>query len=388
MNQLIRKADLRIESLEDRTVPSAPTDLGVADQFNALVFQNYIGYNSDVGGRLAIGNNGSLKNYGIGDQLTNTASKSDTLIDNNNLTYENGQVFEGNVVYGNSAHLASVNILNGSLRQQLNDINFSQAQTDLTTTSNTWSTYYANGGVTSQWGSLLLTGNDPHINTFSITEDQLRSTNYFSLNVPQGSTVLINVSGTNPSMQNFYMNLNGLSPSHVVFNFYQAQSLLIQNMGIEGSILAPNAAVSFFNGSMDGTLVASSFNGNAQLHNVPNQLDVLKTVAPNGFLGGQVFVSSEGGFSPFNGVAEIILNGTTSQGSYHQTTTTDSFGNFSFGKLPPGTYSLSIVDPNGYTNGADKAGSLGGSAGSGTITNIVVNPNDSGSGYNFSLVPV
>jgi hypothetical protein len=74
---------------------------------------------------------------------------------------------------------------------------------------------------------------------------------------------------------------------------------------------------------------------------------------------------------------------TLTDASNHQVTTkTDATGAFSFANVAAGTYKLSESTPSGYLNGQATAGGLGGNAGNGVISNIVVGADD-GSGYTF-----
>ena len=65
--------------------------------------------------------------------------------------------------------------------------------------------------------------------------------------------MLVNVDGTSDSMQNFGISVNGTTREKVLFNFSQATSLSISGIAVQGSILAPRAAVNFGNGTVNGT---------------------------------------------------------------------------------------------------------------------------------------
>ncbi len=58
-------------------------------------------------------------------------------------------------------------------------------------------------------------------------------------------------------------------------------------------------------------------------------------------------------------------------------------GTYNFPGLRPGTYTVTETQPAGYFDGKDSIGSLSGTLGADSVSAIVVNPADAGSGYNF-----
>jgi len=106
-------------------------------------------------------------------------------------------------------------------------------------------------------GNLAAGGND------------LTNTNTVNISVNQGSTVLINVTGSGQTFQNGQVFLNGVDASQVIYNFSDATSLtLAGSKNPFGTVLAPFANVSGGFGTLDGQLIAQSFNGNIEFHNV------------------------------------------------------------------------------------------------------------------------
>ncbi len=68
----------------------------------------------------------------------------------------------------------------------------------------------------------------------------------------------------------------------------------------------------------------------------------------------------------------VTLTGTTAQGAVNLVAATDGNGNYGFTNLQPGTYTLTETQPNGYGDGKDTAGTLGGTVGNDVISSIVV----------------
>lgn len=113
-----------------------------------------------------------------------------------------------------------------------------------------------------QWtpGNATLTGTSTGINVFTI--DGSRYSDLYALTFAgPGTGAIVNISGT--SFSNFAnINFGSLSPDQVVFNFFEATDLSMNGMNVAGSILAPNARVQLYGGSVAGSVIADSFTSN------------------------------------------------------------------------------------------------------------------------------
>ena len=87
-----------------------------------------------------------------------------------------------------------------------------------------------------------------------------------TIKAPAGSTVVINVDGATNKMTNFGTTITGTTRQRVLYNFSEARTLSISSVAVQGTVLAPFAAVTFSNGSIDGTLIGASINGSGQSH--------------------------------------------------------------------------------------------------------------------------
>ena len=119
---------LSFETLEGREVPAS--GLGVASDYSAFILGDFHGQYSDIQGRLAVGGNATITGYSVGTGLTDSDGTRDDVIVGGNIDYTNGQVFNGNVVYGGTGHFDMFGIPNGTTRQG-NVIDFAKARTDL-----------------------------------------------------------------------------------------------------------------------------------------------------------------------------------------------------------------------------------------------------------------
>ncbi|MCX6954825.1 MAG: choice-of-anchor A family protein [Verrucomicrobia bacterium] len=266
-------------------------DLSEAQGYNLLTWSNATLLNSDTEGRVAVGGNATFSGYSVGNQASNPTPATGSLVVGGNLTATGGQVYNGSIYVGGtySGPGYSLNSAAGSVTSyglgNAVPFDFAAAKTALTAKSLAYGAEAANGTSVLQWSTLTLTGTQTGLNAlniFNITAAQLASASSLVLNVAAGSHVLINVSGTSVNFSN--KGLSGFDPENTLFNFYQANSLTMSGIGIEGSILAVNAAVNFQSGQMNGQLIAKSFGGAAwgvgELHEHPLDSQLPPLVPP------------------------------------------------------------------------------------------------------------
>lgn len=240
--------------------------LGSATGYNVFVFGD-MNQTSDSEGRVAVGGNAILTNFGTADRVASSNVPANQLVVGGNLVYTNGQVFGGSAVYGGTATLTNVGIPNGQFIQG-NPIDFAAAQQELTGLSSALGQLNANGTTrVESWGGIYLVGQDPNLNVFNLNGSNLSAARFFQINAPAGSTVVVNVTGENISLSNFGMQINGVSRQNVLYNFVNATSLSSSGFTFEGSVLAPLAQYNFNNGNIEGTLIAASVSGNGEFHN-------------------------------------------------------------------------------------------------------------------------
>jgi choice-of-anchor A domain-containing protein len=118
----------------------------------------------------------------------------------------------------------------------------------------------------------VLSGTNPVLNVFDITAAEFADTNHpLDIQVPVGSTVIINVDGTSVTLgAGIYF--NGVQESDtndddnmILFNFGQATSVSIDGQ-MDGAVLAPFAVLSG-NSQMGGTFIAAAIGQTGEVHN-------------------------------------------------------------------------------------------------------------------------
>jgi choice-of-anchor A domain-containing protein len=313
--------------------------LGIAGEYNIFVFDEIEQYGTDVEGRVAAGggvtfgaldvpdnsqtlnvNEAKAKGFSIASQVQNQNGLADLVV-GGNLTLSNGSVGyltpgntggpdsqKGTIKVGGAATFVpnpdkspSVGYgpLDANLGKQNLPIDFAAEQKYLTTMSGAWSGLAATGQILKPWdGQLYLSGADPYLNVFNLDSSFLTRNLGFFLNVPQESTVLLNIRDADPdkkiSLQEigFYIAkafmpvdfianddtaaglkyLSGKSAdypfSNILFNFWDAEEIWVDLIEINGSLLAPYASIFFEkNSHIDGSLIAYSLFGEGESHN-------------------------------------------------------------------------------------------------------------------------
>ncbi|MBD2610037.1 MAG: choice-of-anchor A family protein [Nostoc sp. ZfuVER08] len=240
-------------------------ELGAASDYNVFVLGDITQKYTDIEGKLAAGGNVNFVG-GLGSRLANNSGN--VVVAGQNLTLSNGQVYHGNAVYGGTANVSSnVGFPQGTLSKG-NPIDFNAAGEELRSLSQYLATLTPTGNTTVQpWGAINLSGTGTAFNVFNLSGTDVSKTNYFEIKGDANSTILVNISGKDVSLQNFGFNILGTDKQKVIYNFYEATNLTASSIGIQGSILAPLANFNFNNGQVNGNVVVASLTGNGESHN-------------------------------------------------------------------------------------------------------------------------
>lgn len=286
-----RLANARLLEASQRAACNAPLNscdvLGVAGQYNGFFFGSYSAQSSDVQGRLAAGGNVSLNNYSIGDQLPSNFSGPSLLV-GGNLSFPSGRVYRGDIVVGGSAAGVGAPVINGLgpnqrlLQNAAMPLDFAAERSRLIAESQRLRGFAANTTHEYQWGGLYLHGdNSSALQVFNLNGQQVLDAHTFQVDrIPAGATVLFNVSGSATGLTN--MSLSSLIPhrNKVLFNFYEATTLELAGVSVEGSVLAPLASINNPQGVIWGTIVAQQWNGQMQVNLAPHSGCMQAPAAP------------------------------------------------------------------------------------------------------------
>jgi choice-of-anchor A domain-containing protein len=239
-------------------------DLGVANGYSAFIFGNIGSSNASgftsVSGSLAAGGNIYLDSYSVGTNKK-AGSAANTLVAGNNLNIGNGTI-NGTGVYGVSNANGNVTAPSwyptGTFSKgNASTLDFAAAQQQLTTLSGDVAKLQSNGTVISQYGGFKLVGDiNADVNVFTISANDLHNLTLDVSSLKSTASIIINGTATNITMSGGFDNFGSFA-DRTLLNFANATTTSLNNVGINGSILAPNAAFSG-SGSMNGTLVANS----------------------------------------------------------------------------------------------------------------------------------
>lgn len=231
-------------------------------EYNLFVLEDYTQGN-EVRGRLAAGRNVSLQNFSVGAMLAPTDT-SNVLVAGGNLSLAHGSVW-GDTRYGGTLTTgANVTYPRGGVARA-SPINFTTRASSLRNLSSDLAALPANGTTTLEsWGGVMLKGTHAQVNVFNVNASAFSGAVLLSIDAPANTLAVINVRGSSALFTNFgHVFSGGIDERGVLFNFPDATTLTAFDYGFYGTVLAPNANVTFNDGSWVGGMYARSLKGNA-----------------------------------------------------------------------------------------------------------------------------
>ncbi|WP_019605294.1 choice-of-anchor A family protein [Teredinibacter turnerae] len=270
LNNLGLVTALTLTSLSAQALDSL--SLGDAAQYNALIFGDFSSpYYSSTTGSVAIEGNLRLDNYGLATDL-NAQQPTMSVIVGGDFSLNNGKIYSGHIVVSGSAEGVTYQVRNALTENQLlleqmnSPINFPALQQSLILNAERYAQYPTTGSVNNSYGALTFNGDcvSP-VQVFRIHAEALMSAHTFNVNcIPAAAGVLINITGDVPGNTGLAnMSLEALKPyrERVLFNFYEATTLELKNIAVQGSVLAPKADILNPTGDLHGTVIAKSWHG-------------------------------------------------------------------------------------------------------------------------------
>lgn len=256
-----------VAEISSSDVPSVT--FGEAADFNIVAFGDFSSpYYSSTTGRMAIKGDLNLNNYGLATAIPGDDQDISVIV-GGNFDFEYGKIYGGHTLVSGSAEQVSTIVRNGLTDSQVlldnvdGPFDFSDLEVELISRSRSLSELPASGQVVSQYGGLYLTGDcESPLQVFDVDGDLMLAAHTFQVScIPENASIVFNISGTSTGMS--YMSLEPLKPmrERILYNFYEATSLTLTSMGVEGSILAPMADANNPTGQLHGTVIVKSWNG-------------------------------------------------------------------------------------------------------------------------------
>jgi choice-of-anchor A domain-containing protein len=244
-------------------------------EVNVIVFGDASPSGADSEGSMYIEGNATFSGYGI-------ASKNEQDCDNWSLVVGGDLNGSGNAstgkVWVGGEYNASVNFTACGISQaQPGPVDFDALEQKMVGISLALAEYPTNGTVDEGvGGKLTFQGTDKTLNVFSVTAEQIELCTEIVIDVPESSTVIINVSGDEVIFSGKGFRLPGGGAScrggttdfcgHIVWNMPEAEVLKVSGVGIQGSVYAPFAVFSGSGGNIDGQLVCKELLGGIEYH--------------------------------------------------------------------------------------------------------------------------
>lgn len=251
--------------------PCIPSEL---NGVNVIVFEDATPSGADVEGSMYVGGDAVFEGYGIASRDPNLDCSQYGLVVGGSLTMRGGAVGSGKVSYGGELELSNASTPCGISQGSATDpIDFAKLEETLVRYSATFRDYPPNGEARSNLGTLTLSGSDPALNVFAVSAEALNQNLTFE--APAGSSVIVNVAGTNVVWQGRGFQLpdgascrGGTSTwcSRILYNLYEAETVTLGGIGVQGSVLAPFATLDGGGGNIDGQLVVRNLTGGIEYH--------------------------------------------------------------------------------------------------------------------------
>ncbi|MEW6599665.1 MAG: choice-of-anchor A family protein [Nitrospirota bacterium] len=264
---------------------SARADLlGSAGNYNAFIYGDMNVWTTESLGRVAAGGNISMYNYGVG----SAASPAEySIVGGGDILFQQGVVYNGGIFAEGDVTLSHPTVFgnvtaNGAINHTPTDgtitgikqayagaaspVDFDVEFDYLKWVSGSLSTMTANGTTNiTPWNAITLTGSSD-INVFSLDVTDINSAVSLTFNIGADDVAIVNISGTGADFSGFGISGYEGKQGNILYNFYGADLLNIQNIGVKGSVLAPYANVGFNSAHIDGTLIANSLTGTGEFH--------------------------------------------------------------------------------------------------------------------------
>lgn len=250
--------------------------LGEAEKYNGFFLETFRAPSSLVEGRLAAGGIIKVNNYTVADKLPPSTAGM-VLVAGSDLEYLSGELYFGNAIaagsirrVGNSVfkRLEAGQSIQG---EQPLPFDFGEQFVLLRDASIRLAQSPVNGESAYQSDGVYLKGDcQSPVQIFTIDGAKLLTADTFEVScIPDDATIIFNINGEATGFDRVDFSTLTNHREKILYNFYQATSLLLNKVDIEGSILAPYADIFHPKGVIYGSVMAKSWDGRMRLLHHP-----------------------------------------------------------------------------------------------------------------------
>lgn len=230
---------------------------------NIFSFTNFSAPSADVQGAIMAGGNVSVSHYTT--NLNNQDAYGHySLIAGGNLSYNGGNIYNGDIyVAGSSTLSEGVKSKGYTLTGGAAPFDMTKLAKGMSNTSTELASIAKTGAAEQKWGGIFITGSNKAVEVINIKSSWLTGSTYYDISgMAAGATLIVNVTGGDATLTGGYQ---AFDKYNVLFNFVDANKLNI-NTGANISILAPKAVVDGGQGVIDGTVIVKSWNSMTQIN--------------------------------------------------------------------------------------------------------------------------
>jgi choice-of-anchor A domain-containing protein len=215
---------------------------------------------SDIEGKVAVAGKVNLMHYSIGAKIVD-AGCNPKLITGANVSWANGNLNQGKLVVGQDG--SSLTAVGGICNtERAYPIDFAAASTSLKQLSLDFSTLPKTGDVVNTGGSVVIRGAMKDVEVIPVDARFFIDTAKIIVrleNTKPDAVIVFNIAGADSGIVD--MNMTALVNTQVVYNFYEAKTVKISGVNVKGSVLAPLAEITAFNGLIEGQVVGCTLKG-------------------------------------------------------------------------------------------------------------------------------
>jgi len=277
-----RKAPQKAQATDD----CMDLPLGPVPDWNIVVMGDLNLQNTDSEGRMVIGRDATLQNFGVASSYPNDPSRIDLAVGRDLNAVSTG-INHGSATYGRNLTGTLTNPLpNGTITRATTPFDVGALFEALAIRSSAWAELEPTASPSGpEFGALTLKGTNATRNVFTLSASLLASAQEIRINVPFGSTTLINVTGESYASTTVsaiaywngsaYVQLqnHGLPPeleelrTKTVWNWPDATKVDLGPVTAwQGTILAPRAVVYLGYQQVNGPIVSGALYGTGETH--------------------------------------------------------------------------------------------------------------------------